>query len=285
MAIDNNVAMAILQDVDKCMRCNGCTVGCKRTWEMKAPAATDAEFVSYITTGTAKNGVTRKVNAMNRVMVKSQRRLDMEPFVRYSCWHCVSPPCASHCPFGAISKEAKGGVVVDMAKCDPDSPLCKNQCVTYCGRGGYPKVDIGSDRFATRKAYKCTLCQEKVGGSPRIDSLPSKDPGQAHQPTCVFTCPANALAYGTVNSIKALAMTYTYSAGDGSMFWASNKKGLAPPKADPFIEDHVAPMVSQALTGPFARAAIVPTLIAGGLLAIAARKEGNRRTPTTAGEV
>ena len=29
--------MAILQDADKCMRCNGCVTACKREWKMKLP--------------------------------------------------------------------------------------------------------------------------------------------------------------------------------------------------------------------------------------------------------
>jgi hypothetical protein len=63
--------------------------------------------------------------------------------------------------------------------------------------------------------------------------------------------------------------------GDGSMFWVSSKYLLTPPKADPFIEDHVAPMVSGLLSSPLAKAAVVPTLVVGGLMALSARRSEN----------
>ena len=68
--------------------------------------------------------------------------------------------------------------------------------------------------------------------------------------------PANGytLANGTQNWI-----------GNGAMFWASKKVMLTPPKADPFVEDHIAPMASSMLsTGRM----VVPTLLLGGLAAL-----------------
>jgi len=60
--------MAILHDVDKCMRCNGCVISCKRTWKMKA----------------LNEGV-HKTAPDQRVIIKSQKRVDMGPFIRFSC--------------------------------------------------------------------------------------------------------------------------------------------------------------------------------------------------------
>jgi hypothetical protein len=57
--------------------------------------------------------------------------------------------------------------------------------------------------------------------------------------------------------------------GNGSMFWASKKVLLIPPKADPFIEDHVAPMASTLLSSG---RMVLPTLVIGGLAALSARK-------------
>jgi predicted NAD/FAD-binding protein len=50
-----------------------------------------------------------------------------------------------------------------------------------------------------------------------------------------------------------------------------------PPKADPFIEDHITPMVSGALSSPLVKAAIVPTLVVGGLMALSARRAENEK--------
>jgi Fe-S-cluster-containing dehydrogenase component len=285
--------MAILQNVDKCMRCNGCVIGCKRTWKMNADDP----------------GV-HKVAVDSRVMIKSQQKIDAGPFMRYSCWHCPSPPCAARCPFQAITKEADGAVSVDHTKCDPDSPKCKKQCLTDCQRGGYPKIGAGSTMRASNKTagfnamQKCTLCHDKVvlvddpdhpgnyfyqedpAGQPRINSLPSKDPAVANQPTCVFTCPAKAMTYDTRANIITLATQLRTDArtkagntvaqvwGDGSMFWFSSNPSVAP-KADPFVEDHISPMVGSLFTGPWGRAAVIPALLATGLFAIVARRAAN----------
>ncbi len=57
------------------------------------------------------------------------------------------------------------------------------------------------------------------------------------------------------------------------MYWASRKFLLIAPKADPFVEDHLTPLVSNLVSGPFAKAALVPTLLAGGLMAVIARRQ------------
>jgi hypothetical protein len=66
------------------------------------------------------------------------------------------------------------------------------------------------------------------------------------------------------------------------MYWGSRKTLLVPPKADPFMEDHVTPLVSSVLSSPFAKAALVPTLLAGGLMAVIARRQ---RIASEMGEV
>jgi len=60
--------------------------------------------------------------------------------------------------------------------------------------------------------------------------------------------------------------------GNGSLFWASKSILLTPAKADPFIEDHVAPMTSSLLSGG---KMILPTLFVGGLAALSARRIAN----------
>jgi Fe-S-cluster-containing dehydrogenase component len=293
--------MAILQEVDKCIRCNGCVISCKRTWHMKGIVPTD-------------DLPHNKLAANQRVVIKSQKRVDMGPFVRFSCWHCEDAPCQGRCPHKAITKDPDSGAVwIDPNKCEPGvanaaGVTCVHQCKIDCQRGGVPMIDIGSDLFETEKAWKCTLCKGYTGAvtSPYVGAglggdLPSKSPvtvvGEAslhysplypgdavnipelaHQPSCVYTCPAKAMVYDTrANIIRYLNANYTSSAnssrfGDGSMFWASHKFVIAPPKADPFMEDHVAPMLSGLLSSPFAKAALAPTLVVGGLLALAARR-------------
>lgn len=282
--------MAILQDVDKCIRCNGCVISCKRTWHMKGIVPSD-------------DLPHRKLAANQRVVIKSQKRVDMGPFVRFSCWHCENPPCAGRCPFKAIKKNTVTGAVwIDPNLCNPDDPKCVQQCKIDCQRGGVPMIGSGSDLFTTAKAWKCTLCTGTYTGAPYKGAglngdLPTKAtaaeiaavPEKEHQPTCVYTCPAKAMTYDTRENILAL-LTDTNQGwmsrfGDGSMFWASKKFLVSPPKADPFMEDHVGPMVGNLLSSPFAKAALAPTLVVGGLLALAARRAKVEEEALNAGEV
>jgi Fe-S-cluster-containing dehydrogenase component len=286
--------MAILQEVDKCVRCNGCVISCKRTWHMKGDVTVSPDLPH------------NKLAANQRVVIKSQKRVDNGPFVRFSCWHCENPPCAGRCPFKAIKKNTVTGAVwIDPNLCNPDDQQCVQQCKIDCQRGGVPMIGAGSDLFPTAKAWKCTLCTgvddsgvqfgpykgagfygdlpTKAPGAnaARVSQLLTSDPAAVvqeldHQPTCVFTCPAKAMVYDTRANIMAYlndpTQGWTSRFGDGSMWWASHKFLVAPPKADPFMEDHASPMIGSLLSSPFAKAALAPTLVVGGLLALAARR-------------
>jgi Fe-S-cluster-containing dehydrogenase component len=278
--------MAIMQDVDKCMRCNGCVISCKRTWQMMGDPQAD-------------NKPHQKVAINQRVVIKPMKRVDNPPYMRYSCWHCPDPPCAKRCPWKAIAKDAlNGAVYIDPVKCDPTKPdangnTCGRVCQIDCGRGGYPKIGAGctDPAYASPKAWKCTMCYGRAGLPLKAEygfPLPSKTiiagvPETANQPSCVYTCPAKAMFYDSrdncidfLNTGKGKAATdpehLISVVGDGSVFWFSRKYMLISPKADPFMEDHISPMVGSLLSGPFAKAALVPTLVAGGLLALAARR-------------
>ncbi|MDP2181530.1 MAG: hypothetical protein Q8K99_03050 [Actinomycetota bacterium] len=257
------------------MRCNGCVISCKRTWKMKA-----------------LNVGVHKTAPDQRVIIKSQKRVDMGAFLRFSCWHCPDPPCVKRCPFKALVKEPNGAVSIDPTLCDPDATnpkgvKCVRQCVSDCQRGGYPKVGVGSDLFPTAKAWKCTLCNGRAGRNTDLDAaygepLPTRAtpgeigtvPEKAHEPSCVYSCPAKAMTWDTKAKIltKITDEGYVSYQGDGSMFWASKKYILAGPKADPFIEDHVTPFISSVLRESVDNAVLVPTLVAGGVLAVILRR-------------
>ena len=279
--------MAILQEVDKCIRCNGCVIACKREWKMRQ------ETIGVM-----------KVDYDQRLAIKSQKRVDMGPFVRFTCWHCPDPPCAKRCPTKAITKKPNGAVNIDyglcnIAICDPFN-TGRYPCQIDCQRGGYPKIGKGSDLYAAadKKANKCTLCSGRAGEDSEVgpDALPTTAtaaeyaavPGKKHMPACVFTCPAKAMKWDTQANILAYlrdpANGYVATVGGpwlgsvvgaGSLYWASKKVVLAPPKADPFVEDHLAPAASGLLSSPIAKAAIIPTILVGGLMALSARRAAN----------
>jgi len=284
--------MAVFQDVDKCMRCNGCVIACKREWKMKN--------FSDIADVKPQRSV---VNPRQRLAIKSQKRVDMGPFIRFTCWHCPDPPCAKRCPFDAIKKEPTGAVSVDNALCDPSAcvtPSGAYPCADGCQRGGYPKVGVVYESGAYAglpKMNKCTLCHGRAGADSEVgaDALPTRASAaeiaetleRAHEPACVSSCPAKAMKWDSRANILAMledpANGYILPAGsvapgtknwmgNGSLFWASRKVLLTPAKADPFIEDHVAPMTSSLLSSG---KMILPTLFVGGLAALSARRIAN----------
>jgi len=281
--------MAVFQDVDKCMLCSGCVVACKREWKMK-------NFADIADVRPQRS----VVNPRQRLAIKSQKRVDMGPFIRFTCWHCPDPPCAKRCPQKAIKKEATGAVSVDNALCDPSAcvtPSGAYPCADSCQRGGYPKVGVAyeSGPYAgLAKMNKCTLCHGRAGADSAVgaDALPTRatlaeiaaTPERAHEPACVSSCPAKAMRWDSrdniLNYLNNPANGFIFGAGsvapgtknwmgNGSLFWGSRKTLLAPAKADPFIEDHVAPMTSSLLSGT---KMILPTLFVGGLAALSARR-------------
>lgn len=294
--------MAVFQDVDKCMRCNGCVIACKRTWGLKNPD----------TLASVVEGPRMIVSPRQRLAIKSQKRVDMGPFIRFTCWHCPDPPCAKGCPLGAIKREETGAVSINNDLCNP--AVCNGSkpgpkpCEIECQRGGYPKVGEAYIGLTDPKANKCTLCHGRAGSEAQVvaaghenDSLPTTATQaeidacaeKAHQPACVSTCPAKAMKWES----RDVLITYLNDPangfiladgtknwlGNGSMFWASKKTLLAPPKADPFIEDHIAPMVDS-LSSSMGGKLLLPTLVLGGLAALSARRVRNE-TAFDGGEV
>jgi Fe-S-cluster-containing dehydrogenase component len=247
-----------------------------------------------------------KVAYDQRLAIKSQKRVDMGPFVRFTCWHCPDPPCAAKCPFQAMVKRDNGAVDIDETKCQPN--LCKVNgqypCVVGCQRGGYPKIGIGRNSQTSPKSNKCTLCYGRAGDTTAANALPSRStnnrstltgagvdtttvfPELGHEPACVMSCPAKAMVWDTQANIKAYlsdpANGYMKETspgsgiynrqwiGNGSMFWGSKKLNPSPPKADPLVEDHMAPLAGD-LAGSALRVAL-PTLVVGGLVALSARR-------------
>ena len=245
----------------------------------------------------------------------------MGPFVRFSCWHCNDAPCARACPVkNAAGKYAltwnkdTGAVAVDRTICDPTKCIDRfgqYPCQVNCQRGGYPKVGLSGQPYVDSSSItmnKCILCAGRAGATADLDPTVgaplqtrattaeiAASPGRAHEPACVSTCPAKAMKWDTRDNIliyiNDAANGYKFAdgtlnvVGGDSMFWASAKTLLAPPKADPFIEDHVAPMVTGMLTGAMAKVVVLPTLVIGGLMAISSRRAKNEIEAVTGGEV
>ena len=89
------------------------------------------------------------------------------------CMHCEDPGCLKACPSpGAIVKYANG--IVDFIS---ENCIGCGYCVKGC------PFDVPRISQKDNKAYKCTLCSDRVG--------------VGLEPACVKTCPTGAISFGT----------------------------------------------------------------------------------------
>ena len=100
--------------------------------------------------------------------------------ISYSCMHCAKPACVDVCPERAITKRIEDGiVVVDQGKC-VGCRSCSKVCPFHIPQYGRSGV-----------MQKCNLCLERIE--------------QGKQPSCVATCPGEALKLGTVENLIELS--------------------------------------------------------------------------------
>ncbi|WP_420993012.1 formate dehydrogenase subunit beta [Cupriavidus sp. 30B13] len=94
------------------------------------------------------------------------------------CMHCEDPGCLKACPSpGAIVQYTNG--IVDFQE---ENCIGCGYCITGC------PFNIPRISQKDRKAYKCTLCSDRVG--------------VGQEPACVKTCPTGAIVFGTKEDMK-----------------------------------------------------------------------------------
>src|SRR5580693_688606 len=94
------------------------------------------------------------------------------------CMHCADPGCLRACPAdGAIVQYANGIVDFHQENC-----IGCQYCVTGC------PFDIPRISKKDKKAYKCTLCSDRVA--------------VGLEPACVKSCPTGAIVFGTKEDMK-----------------------------------------------------------------------------------
>jgi len=101
--------------------------------------------------------------------------------VKDGCMHCEDPGCLRACPApGAIIQYANG--IVDFQQ---DACIGCGYCQSAC------PFDIPRYSKKDQKAYKCTLCSDRVA--------------VGLEPACVKACPTGALAFGSKVDMLDLA--------------------------------------------------------------------------------
>jgi formate dehydrogenase iron-sulfur subunit len=161
--------VAKLIDVSKCIGCKACQVACLE-WNDRN------ERVGY-NFGVLDNPIDltpESFTVMRFTEWVNPETQNLEWLIRKDgCMHCADPGCLKACPApGAIVQYSNGIVDFDHEKC-----IGCGYCIKGC------PFDIPRISAVDHKAYKCTLCSDRVAV------------GQG--PACARTCPTHAIVFGT----------------------------------------------------------------------------------------
>jgi len=173
---------AVIVDSRRCIGCRGCQVACK-IWNKLPAEKTEVSDGEY-TNPTDFSPITWKVVHFKEIgdydRTKSGTGGLKWRMLADNCKHCLEPTCVSVCPSGALWKRSDGPVLYDVNRCI-GCGYCEMSCPW-----GVPNFDeeIHSIR-------KCTMCFD------RID--------QGLEPSCVATCPTDALKFMTLEEAQRMA--------------------------------------------------------------------------------
>mgnify|MGYP001363713820 CR=1 FL=1 len=174
---ERQTEVAKLIDVSKCIGCKACQAACLE-WN-------DLRETVGVNTGTYENphDLTPATWTLMRFTEWVNPEEDrLEWLIRKDgCMHCEDPGCLKACPApGAIVQYSNG--IVDFIH---DNCIGCGYCVKGC------PFNIPRISNVTHKAYKCTLCVDRVAV------------GQG--PACAKACPTQAIVFGTKEEMKAHA--------------------------------------------------------------------------------
>ncbi len=159
--------VAKLIDVSKCIGCKACQVACME-WNDTRDAIGNNSGIYDNPRDLTENSWT----VMRYTEVESERGLEW--LIRKDgCMHCSWPGCLKSCPApGAIVQYSNGIVDFHEEYC-----IGCGYCITGC------PFNIPRISQKDGKAYKCTLCSDRVA--------------VGLEPACVKTCPTGAIVFGS----------------------------------------------------------------------------------------
>ncbi|HEY6942694.1 formate dehydrogenase subunit beta [Dokdonella sp.] len=165
--------VAKLIDVTKCIGCKACQVACMEWNDLRDEIGS--------CTGHYDNPADLSEHSWTLMRFSEHETAagDLEWLIRKDgCMHCADPGCLKACPApGAIVQYANGIVDFNEEHC-----IGCGYCVTGC------PFDVPRISKKDHKAYKCTLCSDRVA--------------VGLEPACVKTCPTGAIVFGTKDDMK-----------------------------------------------------------------------------------
>ena len=174
---NRDVEVAKLIDVAKCIGCKACQSACLEWNDMHEKVG--------INVGVYDNPhdlTPASWTLMRYTEWENPQSGNLEWLIRKDgCMHCEDPGCLKACPApGAIVQYANG--IVDFIS---------EHCIGcgYCVKGC--PFDVPRISEKDNKAYKCTLCSDRVG--------------VGLEPACVKACPTGAITFGPKDDMLAAA--------------------------------------------------------------------------------
>jgi len=165
--------VAKLIDVSKCIGCKACQVACMEWNDLRDEVGS--------CTGHYDNPADLSDQSWTLMRFTEHETAggDLEWLIRKDgCMHCADPGCLKACPSpGAIVQYANGIVDFHQEHC-----IGCGYCVTGC------PFDVPRISQKDKKAYKCTLCSDRVA--------------VGLEPACVKTCPTGAIEFGTKEDMR-----------------------------------------------------------------------------------
>jgi formate dehydrogenase iron-sulfur subunit len=168
--------VAKLIDVSKCIGCKACEVACLEWNNLHQEVGINRGV--YDQPPDLTPNIFTVMRFTEWVNPETQ---NLEWLIRKDgCMHCEDPGCLKACPApGAIVQYSNGIVDFDHEKC-----IGCGYCVKGCPFN-IPRISVND---ASPKAYKCTLCSDRVAV------------GQG--PACAKSCPTHAIVFGTKEEMK-----------------------------------------------------------------------------------
>jgi formate dehydrogenase iron-sulfur subunit len=174
-SVRQTTEVAKLIDVTTCIGCKACQAACMEWNDIRDEVGSNAGIYDNPRDLSAESWT-----VMRYAEVEEAGKLEW--LIRKDgCMHCADPGCLKACPApGAIVQYANG--IVDFHE---ENCIGCGYCITGC------PFNIPRISKKDNKAYKCTLCSDRVAV------------GQA--PACIKACPTGALQFGSKQQMKDYA--------------------------------------------------------------------------------
>ena len=171
--------VAKLIDVSSCIGCKACQVACMQWNDLRDEVGHNVGVYDNPADLSAESWTVMRFSEVQTVRDSSAaaaatQETHLEWLIRKDgCMHCAEPGCLKSCPSpGAIVQYANG--IVDFIE---ENCIGCGNCVTGC------PFDVPRIRQKDSKAYKCTLCSDRVT--------------VGLEPACVKACPTGAIHFGS----------------------------------------------------------------------------------------